>query len=189
MDLTDFRHLSTSSLMLAHGPAIAGPRTSQGGLGAGQIVAHPFVTGKHGGTITGARLRTVTTDSQCMLRLAVYARLSANDRYPSALIADLGSHFCASVTTVLSFAATATSANDLWWLAFQVNSSRTWHFFSREAEAITWGTGRTNITAGLAGGLVTSFGISSCWPATFPLSATANSDDLPSFAFIYGAFP
>lgn len=188
MDVADFRHLSTTSLTLAVGPVRTGPDASAGGLGAARIVAHPYVTGPYNEVLTQARLQTSTADSQCMLRLAVYARTSASNRYPGALIADLGSHFCASATAVMSFTAMVASANDLWWIAFSVNSSRNWTFNNNTGAPIVWGAERTDVTGGMSGALTTSFNVGSCWPTTFPASATVAANDVPCIGFVCGSF-
>jgi hypothetical protein len=190
-DVAYYRHLSTSSATVYHHWLPYLDDESVGGISpTNGIVAYPLETGD-GGTIVGGLLKSFSPDSHAVLRLAIYARTSATDPYPGLLFADLGSISVASALVVWSCAAVVTSRDDLYWVAWTINSDNSMDNFDANAATLVYGAPRTGFTSGAAeNDLITcSFGYSSCWPATFPVSSTIDgTPKVPRIMLKYGAF-
>jgi hypothetical protein len=178
-DVAYYRHTNTTSAKLYYGPFVHGQDEGAITVTDEDTFAIPFQTG-HGGTITGGLLRINAPDSHHYIRLAFYACTNSRDRYPGTLIADLGSIQCGSALTVWSTTALPTSAHDLWWLTYQVNTNTAFLGMSPSNAPLVYGRLRTDLGTGAPVLRYQNLPYTSCWVGTFPQSATTfNANALP----------
>lgn len=177
-----FRHADSSMILDLHPMVQFGRRSSTFALVPNRLYVQPFLTGR-GGTLDQVGGGVFAATGSGTMRVAFYARTSASNLYPGALIMDAGS-IDLSTTGFQSTSLTAVvSANDLWWCAAIADDNVTIFGTDDDGIAAVLGVDADFTTPTATMTLTHSF--EGTWPATFPNSTTLTAGGVPAISLRY----
>lgn len=184
------RHSSTDSWEMFYPAGVAAGAGTMGNVTRDTMYLMPWFTG-HGGCVRAIGMHRTTGSGSEAIRVALYARVSASDPAPGALIGDCGSMGLLSTWNVRSVTPSVVlSPHDCVWLALVVNSTFTQVQAVQGVLPPIFGiTDRTDLHTG-EGYLVASWAYASAFPSTAPTSVALQGGaggEFPRIALAVGS--